>query len=68
MKDVLEQTGQGWAEPKEEVDYTLPILSGRYSRRCKMCNRKPVHDTNTLQICPECLGEIRAVLVKEGTL
>ena len=73
-----QQTGQGWAEPPEQEDgveqthptkdNTLPALSGRYTKRCRYCNRQPVHEDNTLELCSDCAAKIAGEMRRGGTL
>ena len=41
------------------IQGTILPLSGKYNRRCKFCP-VPVHEANSLGICPDCQADMRA--------
>lgn len=54
---VLEQNGQGFAEPPDESTPSVGAikpLGHSYTRRCIRCNKRPVHKSNSTGICPDC--------------
>ncbi len=54
--DAFEQPSVSHSESKIS-NSTVRQLTDSYPNYCRVCSRVPVHKSNTLRVCPDCISE-----------